>query len=86
MYLKAFTASEYSAYEFLRMVQAHKPLAGRGMKGMWQWQRGQELENIQLQVVQGGEVVETAPWHPTMSNRHRDMPWAMRLWSLIPIR
>ena len=64
MYLKAFTASEYSAYEFLRMVQAHKPLAGRGMKGMWQWQRGQELENIQLQVVQGGEVVETAPLAP----------------------
>ncbi len=66
MYLKAFTATEYSAHSFQRMTQAHKPLAGAGLEGVWQWQHGQELSGVTVELLQDGEVVQSvspAPYY-----------------------
>lgn len=59
MYVKAFAAEEYEAKSWLRMTEAQKPMAGAGLHGVWQWQKGAELADVKVQILQDGKVVQT---------------------------
>lgn len=64
MYVKAFREDEYDAKSWLRMLEAHKPMSGAGLHGVWQWQKGSELVDVKVQVLRDGEVLETVAQAP----------------------
>jgi len=58
IYVKPFYEKEYDRYFYTKMTKIHEPLTGQGTQGTYQWVHTKPVEDVKVQLLRNGQVVQ----------------------------